>query len=239
MKKVEDLLQLEGGKYSIKLWNVFFKNNGQVFCDAYLAEIDGNWTIMLNGNGNKILLSKAQIEYLISKMERLDLLKEVREELEFEFGLTNGSGINRNGQYYKLLFQYQSHYNGEKKSYPLTMFIKEFKHRYSVDFEKMLLDLYKFKDILEKMLIGRGTVKVESIYDIDQQAMIYKRESYSNLNSNQSSSSNDNQSRSQSQSSNNSHSCEDCNKSIPDYVADFSQRHFEKDLCRKCQDNYR
>ena len=34
-------------------------------------------------------------------------------------------------------------------------------------------------------------------------------------------------------------SIEDCNKSIPDYVADYSQRHFQKDLCRSCQDNYR
>lgn len=184
MYKVEELLKLEGGKYSIKLWNVFFKDKGQVYCDAYLTEIDSNWTIMLNGNGNKILLSKAQIEYLISKMERVDLLRYGREKVDEYFGLANGSGIKKGYHYYKLLFQYQTHFdNGTAKKYPFSFFVKTYDNHYRVDLDDMLLTLYKFKDILEKMIIGRGAVKIESIYDIDNKAMLYERESYSSSNS--------------------------------------------------------
>ena len=229
MVDVENLKSNVGKPYLIKLWNLFFKNGGNEFCDAYLVEIDGNWSIMLNGNGDKILLSKAQLDYLISKMETLDLLQTTKSKLEFNFGLENGSGISKNGKKYKILFQYQTHINGDKQRKPFKFIIKQFGNNFRVDFDKTLLDLHKFRNILEKIDLGSGKIKVEFIYDIEKEKEIYHKETRSR-------GTNKKKSKKKKKKSED-HFCVKCNSSIAEVVADYSKRQFDKKLCRKCQPN--
>jgi hypothetical protein len=152
--KVSDILAYKDKKVLIKLKNIFYKNNGNTFLDAFLIYFKENddWRIGLKAEGNKenrkegekaenIMLSLSQIEYLITKMQLLDSVAAKNEKFEMHFGIENGEGIrkivgkNHKGEdqikYFKFLVEYGSHKkNGEKEekaTYPMNVLVKNMK----------------------------------------------------------------------------------------------------------------
>ena len=182
-------------RYKIKLDNLFFhpKKKG-LTCDSYLSMYNKQPVIRLEAkypNSDKnasVILREADLDYLIRYFEMFiqKLAFSDNKKIEFDFGLETSpefeDSISENNKAYKLLFKYQSHYNGNKKRYPLSLFIKnkDFSNNYTfTDMDEFYKKLLKYKSLIKKL--NQNTIEIDGIYDRQKREVVFSNE---NQNSN-------------------------------------------------------
>lgn len=190
---VADILKWKAERVLIKINTLFFSNNGNTFLDVFLAVHEGEYKIefkaeddlsaKISAGVDSIYLSLPQIEYIIAQLNAFNTARKLSEEYFDFFGIETYSGISKEvGFYrnrpitknYKILIEYRSHLNGEKAFYNLLVSVAQPENVFSIDFDKFLLNMYLYKDILVKMHSEKGSIaSVESIIRVSDRSVIY------------------------------------------------------------------
>ena len=194
-------------KFKLDTWFFNPKKKG-LTADAYLLRYGRNWIVSLEGRHpdwetpKSAIMNLKDIKFLLEKVRGLNNSKVMGNQLahmlgqltdkdvgpltEEKFGLPTSNekegitvqeGYSKN--HYRLMFHYQSHYNGNEKGYDMMFHIREktgFKKTFQIELNNLLRKLINYQHYLELLNNDVDTVekiKIPEIYNSEKQ-VIYK-----------------------------------------------------------------